>query len=64
LLVVPLAYGVVIGTQERLAARRKRRQARKAAAQLEKATPQLQKGVAIPAEREARREEEAVNPAG
>jgi HAE1 family hydrophobic/amphiphilic exporter-1 len=36
LLVVPLAYGVVIGFQDRMAARRKRRQAQKEMAQLEK----------------------------
>jgi hydrophobic/amphiphilic exporter-1 (mainly G- bacteria), HAE1 family len=36
LLVVPLAYGVVVGFQDRMAARRKRRVAQREAAQLEK----------------------------
>jgi HAE1 family hydrophobic/amphiphilic exporter-1 len=37
LFVVPLAYGVVVGYQERMAARRQRRRSEKEAAQLEKA---------------------------
>lgn len=48
LLVVPLAYGVVVGFQDRMAARRKRRQAQKDAAQLEKARVRQPEGDSLP----------------
>jgi HAE1 family hydrophobic/amphiphilic exporter-1 len=48
LLVVPLAYGVVVGFQDRMAARRKRRQVQKEAAQLEKSRMLQQERESLP----------------